>query len=433
MRAVAAALVGTMALAMVPGAAHAEWSALRPMDARGWSASNDVDVAVARNGAALMAWTGMYGRELKVRVRRVSASGRLGRVRTVSGPDSGTFGQVSVALDDDGDALIAWAVYEDASSSWQVWTRRLSRGGAPGPFRRLSTPGVSSWRPRAALTPRGQGAVIFDESVPSDGWRQVLRRVSRSSGLGRARYLPAAGQFSPDLQATRDGDFVYAGVTREGVLKAFRLLPNDRLVSRGLSAGTPMRDTGVGVGVDRRGTAYFTYLAKSDDRAVLWTRAWTRARRVSPARRITPRGHTVIVATSGTDLQGDTIVSWSEGTASEYLTLHSRIWRRDGSLGAVQKLGPIQGWADFHGLYAPAPDLALDDDGDGVVAWPSEPGVYHEVAWARRVRPDGTLGGRVRLRDHAAPYAVGITPRGRARVGITEQGKSNRLFLTTGP
>jgi histidinol-phosphate aminotransferase len=76
---------------------------------------------------------------------------------------------VSVALDDDGDALIAWAVYEDASSSWQVWTRRLSRGGTVGPFRRLSTPGVSSWRPRAALTPRGQGAVIFDESVSADG------------------------------------------------------------------------------------------------------------------------------------------------------------------------------------------------------------------------------------------------------------------------
>ncbi len=430
MRKLIAAVAVSVVLALLPAAAHADWSRARPVDEPGWTGSDQVSIAVARNGAALMAWRGWPPDSeagARLRFRRISPTGRLGRVRTLDiGPGNANPGDISVAMDDDGDALLAWTATETTPRTSQVWARRLSRDGTVGPLRRLSEPGTTSWEAAAALTPRGRGAVVFD-----DGNAQVLRRISHASRLSAPTYLPYDGGYGSRLVATRDGDFVTAGSDADGVAVAFRLLPDGRLLRRKVSGDTPMLDSVTDLGVDRRGNAYLTYLATTDaQHRALWMRRWSRAGGLGPARRVAPRSHTVIRATSRTDLDGDTIITWSQSVASYTLVVYGRILRRDGTLGPVRKLGPIEAADVFHPVPSPAPDLALDDDGDGVVVWPSEPEAGRHITWARRVHRDGTVGPRVMLRDEARPNAVAMTPQGRARVGITWRAT---LLLRTGP
>ena len=431
MRALATAMAISVVLVLLPTAAHGDWTRARPMDEPGWMAADQVSIAVARDGSALMAWVGWPpdpGARSQLRFRRISASGGLGEVHTMDlGEDNTTPTLISVALDDDGDALLAWTAKDHPTSgTWQVWARRLSRDGTVGPLLRLSEPGVSSWLPAAAITPRGRGAVIFD-----DGSSQVLYRISRGSRLSAPMYLPEHGGYGCRLVATRDGDFVTAGTDAEGIVVAYRLLSDGQLVSRELSADTPMGDSLTDVGVSRSGTASFTYLASTDtEHRALWTRRWTRDGSLGPARRVAPRSHTVIRATSRTDLDGDTVITWSHAVASYTLVLYSRLLRRDGTLGPVHRLGPIEAADVFHPVPSPAPGLAVDDDGNGVVVWPSEPEASHYITWARRIHRDGSVGSKVMLRDMARPNAVGMTPEGDARVGFTWR---VTLMVTTGP
>jgi hypothetical protein len=430
-RKLAAAMVISVVLVLLPATAQAEWSRARAVDEPGWTAADQVSMAVARNGGALMAWVGWPPDPESVsqlRYRRISPSGGLGRVRTMDiGADNSTPTQISVALDDDGDALLAWTAKDHPTSgAWQVWARRLSRDGAVGPLLRLSDPSEGSWLPAAALTPSGRGAVIFD-----DGYSQVLYRISRGNRLSAPTYLPEHGGYGCRLAATRDGDFVTAGTDTDGVLVGYRLLPDGRLVRRKMSADTPMSDSLIDLGVDRRGAAYATYLGSDGvSRRVLWTRRWAKGGSLGPARRVAPRGHTVIRATSRTDLDGDTVITWSHSVESYTLVLYSRVLRRDGTFGPVNRLGPIEAADVFHPVPSPAPSLAVDDDGHGVVAWSSEPEAGHLITWARRIHRDGSVGSKVMLRDEGRPNAVGMTPTGRARVGITSRAQ---LVLRTGP
>lgn len=430
-RALTAAMAISVVLVLLPTAAHAEWSRAHPIDEPGWTGSDQVSMAVARDGSALMAWVGTPPdpeARSELRFRRISAAGGLGELHTVDlGEDNTTPTLISVALDDDGDALLAWTAKDHPTSgTWQVWARRLSRGGVVGPLLRLSEPGVSSWLPTAAITPRGRGAVIFD-----DGYSQVLYRISRGSRLSAPTHLPEEGGYGCRLVATRDGDFVTAGTDTDGIVVAYRLRSDGHLVRRKLSADTPMRDVLTDVGVGRSGTAYFTYLASNDtEHRALWTRRWARNGSLGPARRVAPRSHIVIRATSRTDLEGDTVITWSHAVAPYTLVLYSRLLRRDGTLGQVHRLGPIEAADVFHPVPSPAPGLAVDDDGDGVVVWPSEPEAGHRITWARRIHRDGSVGSKVMLNDMARPNAVGMTPRGRARVGITSR---VTLLLRTGP
>lgn len=425
------ALSPLLVLVLVPAAAVADWSGPRRMDATGWTAADVVSVAMARNGGAVMAWAGTppdAGSAAELRVRRISKSGALGTVRTLSSGAALDPGHVSVAVDDDGDALLAWSAYDQANQDWQVWARRLSKDGVAGPQVRLSETTVSSWNPEAALTPGGKGAVVFDV-----GGQQQLRRFSLASKPGKRIPITKAGGFLGRLVATRDGDFVTAGTDGDSDVRAHRLFPDGRLLTRKISSASATTENLVDIGVDRDGMAYLTYNAVDNDgHRALWARTWRRGGALGTAHRIAPSAHVVVRATSRTDLRGDTMVTWSHQAPGTYVpVLYGRIWRYNGTLGDVHKLGLIQP-ADHNAMIpSPAPQLAVDDDGDGVVSWPSEPDTGKVVTWARRVHRDGTVGPRVQIRDGARPHTLAMTPGGRARLGFTTT--PGALMLRTGP
>ena len=441
MRKLAVAVIVLM-LSVVPEAAEASWSRPRPVERSDWIVGGaTTSMATARNGAAIVAWSafpepsdGTSPPPDVVHVRRISPTGQLGSIRTLSGPDTANPIDISVALDDDGDALVTWGTWDsDNIDNCQVWARRLSRDGVAGPLVRVSTPGVYAGLPVAALTPRGQGAIEFRQGR-SNSW--VLHRFSRSSRVGHRVDLDSDVGANPRLVATRDGDFVTATTDGNGDLRAYRLLPDNRLRTRRISPDTAWSYGVSDIGADRNGTAYFTYAATSPDASrntAEFVRTWGAGGRLGRARRITPRTHNVLVSTSRTDLQGDTEIAWTRQTGSVTTALYARIWRRDGSLGPIHDLGPMQPLEPYGVNPPPKPGLAVDDDGDAVVVWSTEPDWGHYVAWGRRIHRDGSLGGRkVMVKDHARAGRSVITPKGAARVLMMNEG-GGVLWLTTGP
>lgn len=440
MRRLAAGVAVGMLLGLLPGVAHASWSPLRRLENPDWQASGGVASAVARDGRVVVAWSASppttdpdaaTPRDV-VHVRRISPTGSLGKIQTLSTWESGDPSHISVAVDADGDALVAWQSADRYNNmNPQVWARRLSWSGEAGPLVRVSPRDDAGSQPAVALTPRGRGAITYEQE--SNHW--MLYRFSRDSRVRHPVPLLQAASGWPRLVATDGGDFVTASwSSSDRDVWGYRLRPDNRLLVRNVSEATSVGAGLAGLGVDRHGTAYFTYIGSrylDGSKASLFVRPWSSSGRFGQARRMTPRSHTLLRATSSTDRQGDTVVGWSHQVADTALVEgYSRIRRRDGSLGAVHKIGPMPPMDPYAPFYLQAPMVPVDDDGDGVVLWASRKSGEYPVAWARRLRRDGTVGAKVKLRDHASPAPSVVTPKGRARVLISAPAM---LWLRSGP
>lgn len=311
---------------------------------------------------------------------------------------------------------------------WQVLAQRVYRDGSVGPQMLLSGPTLSSWIPRAALTPDGEGAVVFDESDPDpSSSHQVLVRIHADGGVGRRWRLPVPA--GAPLQATRAGDFVTAGGSG-GRVVAYRLLPNDRLRSQQISTRRSGYGTAATVGIGRRGVAYIVYAAGRSGRpTALWARRWERDGALTRVRRISPPGQPVGTVSTAVDQEGDMVIAWpATDVDSREITAYSRLWRRDGSVSRTRRLGNSTGWSAQYHQFPPL--VAVDADGHGVVVWGSDEASRPYTTWARRITRRGAVGRRFVMAVDALPALAGFTLKGRARV----VGSSNTgLWLRTGP
>lgn len=430
------ALVVAVVPAAVPVPAYAEWSAPRRLDTTAWGASDDVDLATARDGSSVVVWsagaTAVHDTTHEIHGRRISPGGRLGPVRVVL-PRHGS--QVSVAVDDDGDALFAWAEFVAAEDQWVAFARRWGRDGRLGPVLRLGARGSESWRPVPVLTPRGAGAVAFDEGVGSPS-QWMLRRVSRSSRLGPHVRLPFRSDLYVRLVATRAGDVLAAGTDGSDRVRVIRFRPDGSTQARRVSPDTSRTDVVFGLGADRRGTARVTWWTTAPTGpAVVWVGGVTGGGRVLPPRRVTPSGTSVGRVVAATDLEGDTVVAWTQYAESAGVARHSvalRLVRRDGTRAAVRTLGPHVPPDRFSPYHQHAPELTLDDDGHGLIAWYDESDDWVARTWTRRIRPDGSVTPRVRIPGDLRPHAIGSRPDGLVRLQLTRQTDAAPL-LVTGP
>jgi hypothetical protein len=85
--------------------------------------SNDPTVAMSAGGDAVFAWQGSDGVDHRIRARTLSAAGAFGPAETLSAAGQ-TAAEPHVAVDGDGDALVAWRRFDGAK--WRAQ-------GAAGP------------------------------------------------------------------------------------------------------------------------------------------------------------------------------------------------------------------------------------------------------------------------------------------------------------
>jgi hypothetical protein len=151
-------------------------------------------VAVDADGDATVVWEG----DGVVHVRRITASGALGDIEDVS--PVGEEGRApQVAVDPSGNAMVIWNRPNAASFSYTIEGRRIDATGALGPVMELSGPNASPAGYRVASDPLGNSYALW-----SAGGVIQRRQVIAGGGLAPVFDVSAAGDEASRPQVAVD-------------------------------------------------------------------------------------------------------------------------------------------------------------------------------------------------------------------------------------
>ncbi|MFJ9865235.1 hypothetical protein [Streptomyces sp. NPDC101165] len=402
-----AAAAGLAVTATVGMNAEAAWTSSWSVSASGWSAADSPQVSVDRQGDALLAWTAgdmstTYSYQ-RVQTRVQYASGTKGAIRTLS-PDGAAVSWPEIASDDTGDSAVVWQ--QDS----QVVGRRVAASGSlVGPLQQLSTSAPAT-TPVVAVTPGGTALAAWTES--RDGsWYTVARRLKLDGTVGAPLTLGSGSAEKPAVGVDRSGRFVVAWA-RGADVAAKRITSTSVSATKVLT--TPIASYGgfgmVRVGVDRDGDAVVSYHSGGGAVAQIWASRWSRTGTLAAPLRISAAADNVgFHHALATDLDGDSMIVWTRYTNGK-LELLGRRLSATGTRGAVTALG-----------LGDRPDLALDDDGDGMLVFhtvvpKSTPPYSYTRTSARTVSRSGTFGATKTLTSDGRVPQVGTAPSARFTV-----------------
>ncbi|MDG4810944.1 hypothetical protein O7634_29655 [Micromonospora sp. WMMD1120] len=378
-RRLAAGVVGAVALlAAVPTPARAAtWSPIQVVSEAGWSGQDQPFVAVDREGDSLLAWAGCdssaSGCYDQVKTQTRSVDGALGPVRTLS-PLGASASWPKIASDDDGDSAAVW------TQDGLVAGRRVSATGELGPLVMIATwHGIS---PAVAVDPSGLALVTWTE-------------IRDGAYTTKARYFGADSSLGPELTLGGGVDQPVVGVDRAGTAVVAWTEGYERVVARrvrpeGVSAlrviagaATDIRYASVSLAVDRDGDAVISYRwVRAGEGPRLRVRHWSSTDTLGSVISVSPAAHELSLFDElAGDLDGDAVLTWGRWT-SDGTQVFARSISRGGVLGPVTRLG-VGDW----------PKLTMDDDGDGLVTWQApSPDYSTSRVHARTFGQDGLFG-----------------------------------------
>ncbi|HZO64744.1 MAG TPA: hypothetical protein VFB74_07060 [Kribbellaceae bacterium] len=333
--AAAVVVTGLALTAVVAAPAGGAWTTTVPVSASGWTGQDSPTVAVDRQGDALLVWaacdaaaSGCYH---QVQARRRTAAGALGPILTLS-PLGSSSAWPQVASDDDGDSVVVW------EQDGRVVGRRVSSTGALGTLRTLSS--TSAGNPAVVIDPLGRALAVWSEV--DAGFRTKGRFIYRDGTVGSELSLGSGAADQPSVGIDRTGTAVVAWT--EGIYRvvARRVKPGSISATKVFTSSYAGVSYGrVSVGVDRDGDAIVSFLRhKEGERSYLWARRWTRTGSLGGVLGLAPStDNLTFYHALGTDLEGDSMVIWSRRTSQTRTDVFGRRIYRTGALGAITALG----------------------------------------------------------------------------------------------
>jgi hypothetical protein len=182
-------------------------SAVQTLSGSGQDA-NGPQLAVDRDGNAVVVWYRFDGAKDRIQVRRRTAAGSLSAVQTLSAA-GGEADLPQVAVDGNGNALVVWERHD--GSHWRIQARHRTRSGGLSNVQTLSSAGGDAFDPQVVVGSNGKAMVVWSGS---DGTHFLIqaRRRSASGNLGRVQTLSAAGQeaYVPQVALDADGNITVA-------------------------------------------------------------------------------------------------------------------------------------------------------------------------------------------------------------------------------
>ena len=351
----------------------------------------------------------------EIQARRQPASGSPGSILTLSPPVSAPAGP-EVDSDDSGNAAVVW--YQDA----QVVGRRISADGRLGPLQTLSTSAPAS-NAVVAVSPDGDALAAWAE-VRDGSWYAVARQLRGDGSVGEPITLGSTDPGWPGIGVDRNGRFVVAWPQGSAVaatrIEAGSASPPQVITSAIASYG------GFGmvrVGVDSVGDAVISYRSGGGAHPQLWVSRWSVTGTLSDPINVSSTDNVGFHHALATDHEGDSMLVWTRWNGDDRIEMLGRRVSRTGPLGAVTSLG----------LYD-RPDIAVDDDGDGLLVFhsPSPPYEPQEVG-ARLISSSGSFGDTRTLTTDGQGPDVDASPSDRFTVAWRQSSYPPSMQATTGP
>ncbi|WP_236053269.1 MULTISPECIES: hypothetical protein [Streptomyces] len=421
----AAAAAGIAFTATMAMNAEAAWTATWSVSASGWTPDDSPTVSVDRQGDALLVWNACDlstpGCYYRIQARVKTAGGTVTAIRTLS-PDGAAPSWPQAASDDTGDSAVVWQ--QDS----QVVGRRISASGSlVGPLQKLSTSAPAT-TPVVAVSPAGSAMAAWTE-VRDGSWYAVARRMGSDGTLGAPITLGSGTADKPAVAVDRSGRFVVAWARDADVVAK-------RITSTSVSAAKVLTSPiasyagfgAVRVGVDRDGDAVITYHSGGGARSQVWASRWSRTGTLAAPLRISASTDNVgFHHALATDLGGNSMIVWTRHNSSGDLELLGRRLSAAGTRGAVTGLG-----------LGDRPDLALDDDGDGMLVFhtvvpKSTPPYSYTRTSARLISRTGTFGATRTLTSNGRVPRVDTRPASRFTVVWQQESFPYTIRSVTGP
>jgi hypothetical protein len=234
-------------------------------------------VAIDADGDAVFAWTREFETvdgfpRFRVQARTRSAAGVFGPIRNVSclsdfpvSPD--------LAIDDGGDAVIAWSLRPPPFGPLHAQFRALSAAGALGPIVNLSNV-LPVQSPKVAMNSQGEAFFVWVRSNESQETSIIQARARSAAGvLGPIQRLSRAGQMtSPEVAANVNGEAVFTWIRQFGSDHLVQARRRSRTGALGLLHQN--------LGKVRPGNLPHTALAADGDAVITWTEISTSGTRV---------------------------------------------------------------------------------------------------------------------------------------------------------
>ncbi|GIJ44103.1 hypothetical protein Val02_09890 [Virgisporangium aliadipatigenens] len=382
----------------------AQWTPVQDVSAPGWTGSDSPRAAVDRDGDTLLVWPATcpecFSSQIQARISPADG-GPLGPILTLT-EHGASASWPEVGVDDDGDAAVVWE-HEDA-----VVGRRISATGEVGPMVTLS--GAQAGSPQVAVDPNGTALVAWTQYA--DGaYTAYARHFGIGGTVGPLWTLGASSVDSPVVAVDRTGTAVVVWSTPDwGRLLARRITA--AAMSEPVLVDSPVGEmsgvAGPSVAVDADGDAVIAYRPVFNrSTAGLRARWFAADGTLGPVLAVAPADHSVtFYSTVDVDLEGDAVVAWSRHTRGVLTDAYARTIPRTGAPGPVTAFG-----------QGDRPRVALDDDGDGIVTFtaPGPSWAYNGVS-ASTVGRDGTFAPVEQLSAEGKTARVDVGPTGRFSV-----------------
>jgi hypothetical protein len=424
-RALLVNLLVAICILLAVSRASAAWDPPRWVSPEGWGATDSPTVAVDRQGGGLLVWVacdlqtpGCYH---QVQARRRSRTGSLGPVMNVSelGPEPAW---PQVASDDAGDSVVVWQQH-DTHTNWRIAARRVGRRGVLGPLLMLTPDEAIGDLPQVALAPGGRALVAWSEYRPTTSagsYYTVVRQIFSNGTVGRALDLGPGSPEPPAIAMDRHGVAVVAWTDYGHVLvrrvRAAAVSPTRVIASGG--SGLAL----VHASSSRDGDFVISFRSALRPQPRIWLRSWRRDGSLGRPLPISPPHHYAgFLDSLATDLDGDSVVVWTEDLAVNRRVVYGRRVSRRGTLGEIVRLG-----------VGDHPDVAVDDDGDGIAVW--QPlGDETNPVWSRTIPRSGSFGSIRTIGSDGRVPRVAMTPAGRVVAVWQQHTAPYRIQTSAGP
>jgi hypothetical protein len=161
-------------------------------------------VVVDDDGDAVVVWDAYTGTDYHVYARRVSRTGALGTLRVLT-PGGVSIHGTGVAVDPDGDAVVTWAEWHSTGATFPMMRRYSRSGTLSAPVVLASSPARAD-PPAVALDRQGDAVLAW-----ANDWLVQARTLSASGTLGPLRTVspdlsPIDRHFVARVTIDRDGD-----------------------------------------------------------------------------------------------------------------------------------------------------------------------------------------------------------------------------------
>jgi hypothetical protein len=402
---VACALTALVAAARAaPAAAPVPPKWLTPRDLSGSGADAVIpDVAIDPKGNVVVVWAQAKQSKWTVQAVERPAGGAWGAPKALSAPADHVASPQIVIV---GSNLVAvWERYDGKNLIAQAADGDLATGTWHAPAS-LSLPGRDAQAPRVAVDARGDMVVVW-ASVRTSGWtiESAYRLAGASWQPAVSLESPQAGTAAPDVVLDPSGNAVAAWASTSGsgwrVHTAYRGSSGTWSKAFALSGPDPSGSVAPQLALDGAHGVTAVWSRSLDTSTVIEvatgdvaTGAWTTPTQISPS------GPDALAPLIAVNKRGDSVIVWTSSDPS--------------GLGVVALLRrhPAKTWGPptvlARAVSGPfSPQIALDPRGDALVVW------SHSTGGHSRVQAAGLTAGSTRwstARALSKPGADALTP-----------------------